>query len=230
MTLQLVLTNDDGIQAAGLAALERAAGGLGQVTVVAPLREWSGCGHRVTTHAPLKVERRGERRYGVDGTPADCVRIALHALVPDCNWVLAGINHGGNLGADVCLSGTVSAAREAALHGRRALAASLYHRHGRPPDWEAAERWLKQLLPGLIEHPPALGRIWNVNLPHLDPGQPAPRVVPCVVDASPLPLDYHDGEGGWHYRGNYHQRARRPGQDIDVCFGGAISVSELGMW
>ena len=100
--MQIVITNDDGIDTPGLAALEHAARGLGDLVVIAPVAENSNCGHRVTTHAGLRVEQRGPARFAIHGTPADCVRLALHHLASDAGAVLSGINHGGNLGADVC--------------------------------------------------------------------------------------------------------------------------------
>ncbi len=122
----LILTNDDGWDAPGLAALARAAKGLGQCHVVAPIGPISGCGHRVTTHAPIAVARPKEGCVSVAGTPADCVRLALHHLVPRPTWVLSGINAGGNLGTDVHYSGTVAAVREAAIHGVPGIALSHY--------------------------------------------------------------------------------------------------------
>src|SRR4051794_34816796 len=113
----LMLTNDDGIEAPGLSALEAAAEGVGERRiVVAPAGPQSGCGHAVTTHRPIRVDRRGESAFAVEGTPADCVRLAIHHLDPGVDWVLSGINSGGNLGADVYHSGTVAAVREAVLH------------------------------------------------------------------------------------------------------------------
>jgi hypothetical protein len=111
--MKLLLTNDDGIDAPGLAALAAAAEQLGEAVVVAPLEGHSGCGHRVTTDEELTILGRGVSRFAVDGTPADCVRVALHSLAPEASHVLAGINAGGNLGADVWISGTVAAVREA---------------------------------------------------------------------------------------------------------------------
>src|SRR5437899_2952958 len=104
--MRLLLTNDDGLHAPGLAALEEAAAGLGELFVVAPSDAFSGCGHRVTTDGPLRVRQLGPHRFAVDGTPADCVRLALHGLVPTPDRVLSGVNAGGNLGADVHHSGT----------------------------------------------------------------------------------------------------------------------------
>ena len=125
--MRLLLTNDDGIDAPGLAALERVAALLGEVSVVAPLGHFSGCSHQVTTHRPLRVEGRGERRWAVAGWPADCTRVALRGLGVEADWVLSGINAGGNMWADVYISGTVAAVREAALLGRPGVAAT-----GRP--------------------------------------------------------------------------------------------------
>ena len=115
--MRFLLTNDDGIDAPGLQALYDAASQLGEVTVAAPTLVHSGCGHRVTTDAPFAVEEMGTGRFAVAGTPADCVRVALHDLAPRVDWVLSGVNAGGNLGADVYHSGTVAAVREAVLHG-----------------------------------------------------------------------------------------------------------------
>src|SRR4051794_39363931 len=107
--MRLLLTNDDGIAAPGLLALESAVRHLGaEFVVVAPASVCSGCGHRVTTDGTIRVEERTPGRFAVEGTPADCVRLALHALATGVDWVLSGINAGGNLGADVYHSGTVA--------------------------------------------------------------------------------------------------------------------------
>ena len=125
--MHVLITNDDGIHAPGLQALADAVSQLGwDYTIVAPATEQSMCGHRVTTHQHLKVETPEERRYAVHGTPADCVRLALFALNVKPDLVLSGINAGGNLGQDIVISGTVTAAREAAYHGIRAMALSHY--------------------------------------------------------------------------------------------------------
>lgn len=224
--LRLLLTNDDGIDAPGLRALEGVARSLGEVTIVAPAREWSGCGHRVTTHESIAVEERGPREFAVHGTPADCVRLALHTLAPEFDLALAGINRGGNLGVDVHYSGTVAAAREAALHGRRGIAISHYLARRREIDWGQAARLVEHALKDVIE----LTRerpLWNVNLPHLEAGAPLPRIVIAPVDPSPLPLDFERSGDGHSYRGNYHARARRPDHDVAVCFGGEIAISAL---
>jgi 5'-nucleotidase len=225
--MRLILTNDDGIDAPGLAALERAAALLGEVAVVAPLAGASGCGHQVTTHRPLKVERRGEKRWGVAGWPADCSRVALRGLQLQADWVLAGINHGGNLGADVHISGTVAAAREAALLGVPAIALSHYRRRGAEIDWELAAAWCLPILRELLALPLEAGEMWNINLPHLEPGAPAPEVVFCPLDLSPLPVAFRQEGEEYVYCGDYHGRPRSDGADVEACLGGKVAVSLL---
>jgi 5'-nucleotidase len=226
--MKILLTNDDGIDAPGLEALVYAADVLGgEAVIVAPAQPHSGCGHRVTTGRPLVVDEIRHNFFRVHGTPADCVRIALARLVPGVDLVLAGINAGGNLGADIHYSGTVAAAREAALHGRQAVAASQYHRRGTEIDWRQAATWLEAVLATLREEPLPRGEFWNVNLPDLDPLAPPPPVVECVVDPSPFALAYNASAEGWHYGGNYHERPRIPNGDVATCFSGKIAISRI---
>jgi 5'-nucleotidase len=226
-TRVLVLTNDDGVDAPGLAALAEATEGLGLRRVIAPAHPWSGRSHAVTTHGPIRVGRREGGRLAVEGSPADCVRLALHHLAPDAAWVLAGINAGGNLGADIHHSGTVAAAREAVLHGRPAIALSHYIARGRALDWPRAALWAFRVLGLLLDRPWQAGTFWNVNLPHPEPGAPEPEVVFCPVDPSPLPLSFRLEGDDALYDGDYQRRARIPAADVDVCFGGRIAVSRI---
>jgi 5'-nucleotidase len=227
--MKLLLTNDDGIDAPGLAALEAAARQLGDVVVVAPADCHSGGGHRVTTHAPIRALETAAARFAVHGTPADCVRVALHGLAPDADWVLAGINAGGNLGADVYHSGTVAAVREAVLHGRPGVALSHYRRRGVPFDWARAAAWALPVLRDLLARTWRPGTFWNVNLPHLEPGAPEPPVVFCRLDPQPLPLSFRREGDLFHYDGDYHGRRRDPGADVDVCFRGGIAVTHVAL-
>jgi len=122
----ILVTNDDGIHAAGLATLADALAELGEVWVIAPEREQSACGHALTLHRPLRAAPMGERRFAVNGTPSDCVNLAVLGFLPERPvLVVSGINHGANLGDDVTYSGTVSAAMEATLLGVPAVAVSL---------------------------------------------------------------------------------------------------------
>lgn len=225
--MRLLLTNDDGIDAPGLEALARAARDLGQVRVFAPNTEHSSGSHRVTTHAPIRVEQLDQDRWAIHGTPADCVRLAVHGLAGETDWVLAGINAGGNLGADVHISGTVAAVREAVLHGWKGIAFSHYRRRDRNFDWDRASRWAQRVLTLLLNHPWTPGSFWNVNLPHLDPEEADPEIVFCPLDPLPLPVSYRQEADGFYYNANYHNRARRPGSDVDVCFSGKIAITPI---
>jgi 5'-nucleotidase len=122
----ILLTNDDGYQAAGLLALAETLGEIATISIVAPLVEQSGAAQSLTLRRPIVCHAVGERQWAVDGTPADCVIVALHKLLPEKpEMVIAGINHGANLGENIYYSGTVGAAREAALHHIPAVAISL---------------------------------------------------------------------------------------------------------
>lgn len=165
--MRFLVTNDDGMDAPGLAALAEVARAFGDVVVAAPRQNWSVCSHRVTTDAPLRAERLADDRWVVDGTPADCVRLAWAHLAPEFDWVLSGMNHGGNLGADVHHSGTVAAVREASLLGRPGIALSHYRKRGMEIDWPRAADWMRQAIERLLGSPPARDEFWNVNLPHL---------------------------------------------------------------
>ncbi|MDX2242705.1 MAG: 5'/3'-nucleotidase SurE [Leptolyngbyaceae cyanobacterium bins.302] len=223
-----VLTNDDGIDAPGIQALRQAVQQLGfDAVVVAPQDHLSGCGHQVTTTRTIQVERRSEREFAIAGTPADCVRLAISHLVPDVQWVLSGINAGGNLGSDVYISGTVAAVREAALNQIPGIAFSQYRQGKREIDWDYAAHLVQQVLQHLLEQPVQLGTFWNVNLPHLPPGASNPATVFCLPCKQPLPITYEIRENGFHYAGRYSERRRDPGADVDVCFSGQISITNL---
>jgi 5'-nucleotidase len=228
--MRFLLTNDDGIDAAGLEALARAAATLGETTLVAPHVHLSGCSHRVTTDQPLRAIPRAPDRWAIEGTPADCVRVGLAHLLPNADWVLSGLNHGGNLGADVHVSGTVAAAREAVLHGKPAVALSQYKKRDLDLDWERAIRWVIPVLGDIFAQAWVPGTFWNINLPHLRPEEPEPRAVFCPLEPGPLPLSFRREADLFHYNGVYHQRARRQGSDVDVCFGGNIALTRIALF
>jgi 5'-nucleotidase len=167
--MKFLATNDDGILAQGLECLIAAAEPLGEVTVVAPDREQSATSHSLTLHHPLRPVKRGDRRWQVDGTPTDCVMLALEALMPDKpDWVLSGINHGQNMGEDVLYSGTVAAAMEGLSLGVPAIAVSFAG-----GDLRADVSRLREQVPTLtrvLRHITALpsfptNTLLNINLP-----------------------------------------------------------------
>src|SRR5258707_2723584 len=123
----ILLTNDDGYQAEGLRALAEGLEGIAKVSIFAPSREQSGTAQSLTLRQPIVCNRIAEREWAIDGTPADCVIVALHKLLPERpDLLISGINHGANLGENVYYSGTVGAAREGALHHIPAFAMSLF--------------------------------------------------------------------------------------------------------
>lgn len=194
--------------------------------MLAPKDPHSYAGHRVTTDCPLVLGETGPREFSLTGTPADCVRLALTALFPHTDWVLAGINRGGNLGADVFTSGTVAAVREAALLGRPGIAVSQYVRKGVPLDWGKSGELALPVLERLIREGCPPKGYWNVNLPHLDPGESA-SVVYCDPDNEPLDVRFRREGDCFHYDGSYPARRKTPGRDVEHCFSGSITVSCL---
>ncbi len=231
----LILTNDDGIDAPGIRSLEQACRQTSvlrtiknsKVIIAAPKDHLSGCGHQVTTTQPIHVQRRSDTEYAIAGTPADCVRIAYTHICPDVNYVISGINAGGNMGADTYISGTVAAVREAAFHGVPGIAVSHYRKGKRNVDWDVAARWTAGVLIDLLKRPAEPGTFWNVNLPHLEPGDPDPDVVFCEPCTQPLPVNYRIEGENFYYVGEYGKRDRTPGSDVDICFSGKIAVTQL---
>jgi 5'-nucleotidase len=225
--MNFLLTNDDGIEAHGLAALHRAVAPLGHSAVVAPDQHLSGCSHTATTSRPLELKNWAEDWYTLDGAPVDCTRVGLTRVAPQAQWVLSGINEGGNLGADIYISGTVAAAREACLLGKPAIALSQYVRR-RPVDWQQASRWATVVIEMLLARPPERGSFWNVNFPQPDePAEDLPQWVFCAADPHQLPVDYELRDGKLHYRARYHDRLRATGHDVEVCFSGRIAISQI---
>ncbi|MGL4503814.1 MAG: 5'/3'-nucleotidase SurE [Planktothrix sp.] len=221
--MKIVLTNDDGIDAPGIKALGEAISG--EKIWIAPQKEYSQCGHQVTTHQGIHVEKRSEIEYAIGGTPADCIRLAVSHLCPDLSWVISGINPGGNMGVDVYISGTVAAVREAAIQGIPGISLSQYRKGGKPVNWQRATRWANLVLNELMKHPPQRGCFWNVNFPYLEPEDPEPDMVFCKLGTQSLPINYRIEGDYFHYHGNYSDRLYEPGTDVEVCFRGKIAVS-----
>ena len=224
--MQLLLTNDDGIDAMGLRLLADVCAELGEVTVVAPLEEQSGVGHRVHTRGLLRLDERAGRRYALAGTPADCARVGLRALGIQADWVLSGLNHGGNLGVDIHMSGTVAGAREGAILGCQAIAISQVLSAKYPPVPEQIRAMTTHVVRTLIGRPLPRGQLYNVNLPFA-PEREQPEVVFCAPDPSPHDVRYAPVESGFQYAGVFLNRPRQPGLDIEVVFSGKIAVSIL---
>jgi 5'-nucleotidase len=162
----ILITNDDGIGAEGLEALEESLAALGRVWVVAPDREQSGQGHALTLNHPLRFERRGPRRFAVQGTPTDCIYLGVHHILPERpRLVASGINRGTNLGDDITYSGTVSAAFEATLIGVPAFAVSQQVQDGQA-EFSGAAGFARTLASTILERGLPADTLLNVNVPH----------------------------------------------------------------
>lgn len=181
--MNILISNDDGIQSPGIIELARALGELGKVTVVAPHRERSTAGHCLTLHKPLRIFEVKPNFFAVTGTPADCIYVGVHHILkspPDL--VVSGINRGANLASDIYYSGTVAAAREGTLFGINSIAVSLCIFRNRnqkshefeaeanlsdprPPHWETASHLTKQIISKL--GPSATPQLININVPDL---------------------------------------------------------------
>jgi 5'-nucleotidase len=164
--VRVLLSNDDGVQAAGLRTLAEAfAAGGDEVWIVAPDREQSASSHAISLHRPLRITEVAPRMFAVDGTPTDAVYMGLNLVTREASpdIVVSGVNHGPNLGNDVLYSGTVAAAMEAALLGRNAIAVSL----AAPPphDFVHAAKFAAALARRVVSNPPLAPLLLNVNVP-----------------------------------------------------------------
>jgi 5'-nucleotidase len=225
--MKIVITNDDGYGEPGLEALRRAVAPLGEVVVVAPEAPHSACGHQVTLWSPIKASQPRSGHYLVQGTPADCARLAFKVFAPDADWLIAGINPGANLGTDLYQSGTVAAAREAAILGKPALAVSQYIGRDCPLDWAATEAIAGAVISDLLKKATPAGRYWNVNLPCAPNPDHPPKRQTAPPDKHPHDYRYVVEEDRYRLEGVIHNRPRAKGSDVDVCFGGRISITPL---
>jgi 5'/3'-nucleotidase len=233
--MRLLITNDDGILATGMECLIAAAEPLGEVTVVAPDREQSATSHSLTLHHPVRPVRRGERRWQVDGTPTDCVMLALEALMPDRpDFVLSGINHGQNMGEDVLYSGTVAAAMEGLALGVPSIAISFAGGDLRT-DVSRLKEQVKVLTP-VLKHLTSLAEfprdtLFNVNLPPVNAeavkGIKLTRLGRRVYSQSVAPMKDPWGRQIYWIGGGEITWTGEPDSDFRAIQDGYISVTPL---
>jgi 5'-nucleotidase len=166
--VRILVTNDDGIHAQGLQVLERIAHLLtDDVWVAAPEMEQSAASHSLTINRPLRLRQLGEKRFTIDGTPTDCVLLAINRLFgrDKPTLVLSGVNHGSNIGEDVTYSGTIAAAMEGTLLGLPSIALSQHYENGTPPIWNTAETWGPTVIRRAVSVPWPGNVLLNVNFP-----------------------------------------------------------------
>ncbi|WP_294254158.1 5'/3'-nucleotidase SurE [uncultured Sphingomonas sp.] len=236
--MRILLTNDDGYHARGLAVLERIARTLSDdITVVAPAEEQSGKGRSLTLTEPFRVRRRGEGRYAVKGTPTDCVMFALAEVMADAkpDLILSGVNRGGNLAEDVSYSGTVSAAMEGALAGIRSIALSQRYARSGMGDavpFDTAEAWGERVLRPLLDVAMEPRTLVNINFPPVaaDVVQGIKVVSQGFRDYGRVALDKRLDPRGFPYywlaMGRMpHQAA--PDTDLDAIEAGFVTVTPL---
>lgn len=171
---RILVTNDDGIEAPGIKLLTRVAKAVSRdVWVVAPEVEQSGASHSLTLHRPLRLRKLGPKRFAVDGTPTDCVLLAINCVLEDKKptLVLSGINGGANMGEDLTYSGTVAAAMEATLLGAKAIAFSQVVGDEGPARFACAAAFAEKVLRRLAALPWADETLYNVNFPNLLPAK-----------------------------------------------------------
>lgn len=163
----ILVSNDDGIYSEGLHALESALKTIGEIYTVAPDREQSAVSHSLTLHRPLRIEELAPKRFAVNGTPTDCVNLAVKGFLPvRPDLVVSGINKGANLGDDITYSGTVSAAMEGSLLGIPSIAVSLVIQD-KPHHFESAAEFAAMLAAQVIEQGMPADTLLNVNVPNL---------------------------------------------------------------
>ena len=226
---RILLTNDDGIHSDGLITLERALSELGDVYVVAPAAEMSGASHSLTLARPLRIRQIDHRHWTVDGTPTDCVTLALHKILEEDDRphvCVSGINHGGNLGDDATYSGTVAGALEATILGVPGLAVSLVAREHF--DFTEAGRFAvlgtkKILSEGLPE-----GTLLNMNVPQGEiKGVQVTRQ--GIKNARPVITEHIDPRGKPYFwiGEQYFRSNAEDGTDYRAIEEGYVSITPL---
>jgi len=234
--MHILVTNDDGVAAPGLAALAETLRDLGQVSVVAPDRNWSASGHVKTMHKPLRLEpartAAGAEALATNGAPSDCVALAvLGVLGSPVDLVVAGINPRANLGHDVTYSGTVTAAMEAAIWGLPAMAVSAVDGEGH--GYHDAARVARALVGAIARHGLPPMTVLNVNVPALAADQPA--VIAVTTQGLRTYADRlvrrEDPSGRAYYwiTGDPPSDTPEPGTDADALLAGKVSVTPLGL-
>jgi len=235
--VRILLCNDDGIYAPGISVLHRAVSDLGELRVVAPNVERSAAGHAITLADPIKctsAEKDGVF-FGdaIGGTPADCIKLAVCALMKDAppDLILSGINLGSNTGISVLYSGTVSAASEGVILGIPGVAFSLCSYVD--PQWEMAERIAAELTQKIIENPLPPGVLLNINMPNL-PYEELSGIKVTRMGRSRFIEKFHkrlDPRGRTYYWLDGELEAHDEGDDIDIhaVSNGYVSITPIQM-
>src|ERR1700694_6106713 len=226
--IHILLTNDDGYEAPGLRALAAAFEGFATISIVAPSREQSGAAQSLTLRQPIICHKVGERQWAVDGTPADAVIVALHRLLPEPpDLVISGINFGANLGENVYYSGTVGAAREAALHHIPAVAISLCSKDA-GLKFEAAARVARSAAELILKEGLPDQVLLNVNVP--EPWNGSVKFTRQSQKITRNQLSEGTDPRGRSYFWLFEQKIDQdvePDTDYAAIFSGGVSITPL---
>ena len=226
--VRILVTNDDGYRSEGIHALAKALGNVGDVTIVAPVLEASAIGHALTLRHPLRLESIADRVFAVDGTPTDCVNVAIaHVFKGLPDLVVSGINKGWNLGDDVTYSGTVAGALEGALLGIPSIAASLRHTRG-DYDFTHAARAAALIADAILQRPLPARTFLNINVPK---GQPKGYRVTVQAKRNHITsvVERHDPKGRPYYWIEEGQNDWQPHDrsDYQAVRDGYVSITPL---
>ncbi len=224
----ILLTNDDGYQAEGLRALAEALEEFATVSIVAPSREQSGAAQSLTLRQPIVCHPVGERQWAIDGTPADCVIVALHRLLAEkVDVLIAGINHGANLGENVYYSGTVGAAREGALHHIPSMAMSLCSKNAKV-NFEDSARVARAAAQMILQEGLPDQVLLNVNVP--EPWTGGVKFTRQSKKITRNQLSEGKDPRGRSYYWLFEQKIDKdaePDTDYEAIFAGAVSITPL---
>lgn len=233
--MKILLTNDDGIEAAGLHAVYDAIKGLGEVHVVAPARVQSATSHAITLHRPVAVTPYicdKFNGFAVDGRPADCVKLALAELIGPVDLVISGMNHGANVGINVHYSGTVGAAREAAFQGIPAIALSLHLGDKTQDHYVRAAGHARKAIEAVFKVGIDKGVLVNINVPILDGGAEPVGMKAVPLNVSPMHDRFDkgtdaDGNTTFQAKDSMAFTDRGEATDVDTLFAKYITLTPL---
>ncbi|MCL5775475.1 5'/3'-nucleotidase SurE [Limibaculum sp. FT325] len=239
--MRILITNDDGINAPGLALAEaiaaEVAGPSGEIWVVAPDNERSGASHAISYTSPTRMTRLGPRRFSVDGYPADCALVGLHGVMKEAppDLVISGVNRGHNVAEDLVYSGTVGAAMEAALAGRPAIAMSQFFRNweGAPDDiWDPARTHGAEAVRRVLAMPQRRGVFYNVNFPAVRPEAVrgltvCPHGIRTEATFNVVPYTAPNGREFQFLRHTTANASAPEGTDARLCLEGWITVTPI---
>ncbi|WP_025898676.1 5'/3'-nucleotidase SurE [Sneathiella glossodoripedis] len=235
--MRILLTNDDGYDAPGMRVLRKIAEALSdEIIVVAPAKEQSGASRSLTLHDPIRLNQHSDTEYSVEGTPTDCVMMALNYLFKDNppDLILSGVNRGGNLGEDVLYSGTVAAASEGTLLGVRSIALSQCILDADQIYWDTAEELAPGIIKKLLDLDWGEGTLMNINFPSVAVADVKGTVVTRQGkrDLSNLLIDARvDARGRDYFWLGYRPSPGTPGlgDDLHAVAAGEVSVTPLNL-